>query len=209
MDPKAPVLDLDFNNSTSTGANYATTFTENGGGIPIADLDVKVTDTDDTYLKSATISLTNAEFGDTLTAGSLPAGITVDLAQWTSTKIVLSGHATIADYQTALKAIQFNNSSEDPSTTARDITVVVNDGDMNSNTAHTTVTVVAVNDAPDIHLVTSDTAAATRVETNAGLSAGGTLTVNDVDVANTVSWSVISVTTGGTTTGWAPTMRPC
>src|SRR5256885_1058071 len=39
-----------------------------------------------------------------------------------------------------------------------------------------TVTVPGCNDAPDIHLVTSDSAAATLAETNAGLTSSGTLT---------------------------------
>ncbi|TIT40378.1 MAG: type I secretion protein, partial [Mesorhizobium sp.] len=57
------------------------------------------------------------------------------------------------------------------------------------------------NDKPDIHLVTTDSAAASLTETNSPLTASGTLTVNDADVSDTVSASVTSVSLGGTTGG--------
>jgi Ca2+-binding RTX toxin-like protein len=60
----------------------------------------------------------------------------------------LSGNATLADYMQAIKNISFTNSSEDPSTVPRIITVTVTDGGNYSNVATTTVNVVAVNDAP-------------------------------------------------------------
>ncbi|MGI9276596.1 MAG: beta strand repeat-containing protein, partial [Endozoicomonas sp.] len=60
----------------------------------------------------------------------------------------LSGSASLADYQTALQAVTFENTSDNPDTTARTITVVVNDGDTNSATRTTTIAITAVNDAP-------------------------------------------------------------
>jgi Ca2+-binding RTX toxin-like protein len=62
--------------------------------------------------------------------------------------LTLSGNATLADYMQAIKNISFTNSSEDPSTVPRIITVTVTDGGNYSNVATTTVNVVAVNDAP-------------------------------------------------------------
>ena len=51
----APVLDLDANNSsTATGANYQTTFTENGAAVSIGDVDTSVTDPDNANITSAT-----------------------------------------------------------------------------------------------------------------------------------------------------------
>ncbi|MEK7351877.1 MAG: M10 family metallopeptidase C-terminal domain-containing protein, partial [Nitrospirota bacterium] len=154
----APVLDLDADNSAATAANYATTFTENGAAVAIADTDVSITDVDDTNIASASITLTNPQTGDSLAAGALPAGITLDGAS-TATHIILTGSATLADYQTALQAVTFSNSSENPDTTVRDVTVTVNDGDANSNTAHTAITVVAVNDAPVLDLDADNSAA--------------------------------------------------
>ncbi|MET3597185.1 VCBS repeat-containing protein, partial [Mesorhizobium shonense] len=67
--------------------------------------------------------------------------------------------------------------------------------------ATATVRIAGTNDAPDIHLVTSDSAAASLNETNAPLTAGGTLTVTDPDLSDTVATAVDSVSLGGTTGG--------
>ena len=58
-----PVLDLDVNNSTTTGANYLTGFTEGGPPVAIVDVDVSAPDIDNLNLASATITLTNPQAG--------------------------------------------------------------------------------------------------------------------------------------------------
>src|SRR5258705_486593 len=84
------------------------------------------------------------------------------------------------------------------------LTYTVRSTDGTASDAQTvTVTVTGTNDAPDIHLVTTDTASAGLTETNAALTAGGTLTVNDPDVSDTVTSSVFSVAASGTTPGLA------
>ena len=138
----APTLDLDGN---VAGNNYSTSFTEDGTAVAVVDTDVTITDGDDTNIESATITLTNAQTDDVLAAGSLPAGISSNLV---GNVLTLSGSATLAQYQTALQAVTFENTSENPNTTNRTITIVVNDGVENSATATTTVTVTAQNDAP-------------------------------------------------------------
>src|SRR5437764_500342 len=62
-------------------------------------------------------------------------------------------------------------------------TVQSTDNNSASDIQTVTVTITRTNDAPDIHLVTSDSAATTLAETTAALGAGGTLTVNDADVS--------------------------
>ncbi|MHC8389500.1 retention module-containing protein [Pseudomonas sp. MDT2-39-1] len=147
-----PVLDLDANNSSgATGANYNVTFTEGttGQGVSIGDTDLKITDPDSTMLTGATIVLTNRQPGDALNLGNNVNGITINANSKEGTvTLTLSGNATLADYMQQIKNISFTNSSEDPSTVPRIITVTVTDGSNYSNTATTTVNVVAVNDAP-------------------------------------------------------------
>ncbi|MBT9265421.1 LapA family giant adhesin [Pseudomonas sp. MG-9] len=147
-----PVIDLDANNSSgATGADYKVTFTENtpGAGVSIADTDLSITDPDSTLLTGATIVLTNRQDGDALNLGNSVNGITINANSTNGTvTLTLSGNATLADYMQAIKNITFTNSSEDPSTVPRIITVTVTDGGNYSNTATTTVNVVAVNDAP-------------------------------------------------------------
>ncbi|NHX00193.1 LapA family giant adhesin [Pseudomonas koreensis] len=147
-----PVIDLDANNSSgATGADYKVTFTENtpGAGVSIADTDLTITDPDSTMLTGATIVLTNRQDGDALNLGNSVNGITINANSTNGTvTLTLSGNATLADYMQAIKNISFTNSSENPSTVPRIITVTVTDGGNYSNTATTTVNVVAVNDAP-------------------------------------------------------------
>ncbi|WP_140627733.1 immunoglobulin-like domain-containing protein [Methylibium rhizosphaerae] len=187
-----PAIDLDANNSSgAAGTGYAATFTENGAAVAIADADVAITDVDSTSLTGATITLTNAQAGDVLAAGVLPAGISASVSGNT---VTLSGAASLASYQTAIRAITFTNTGENPSTTPRSISVTVTDGTSSSNTAITTVNVVAVNDAP----VNSVPAAQTTAEDSARVFSsanGNAITVADADAGSlTVTVSVTSGT---------------
>ncbi|MFK0312972.1 immunoglobulin-like domain-containing protein, partial [Pseudomonas sp. NPDC090233] len=176
----APVLDLDANDSSGkTGADYQTTFTENqpGSGVSIGDIDVSITDFDSSMLTGATVTLTNRQPGDALNLGNSVNGISIN-ANSTDGKVVLtlSGNASLADYIQAIKNITFINNSEDPSTTPRIITVTVTDGVNTSNTATTTVNVVAVNDAP-----TTTGGAVTGTEDTDLVLSWSNFNVSDVD----------------------------
>ncbi|MBX7274448.1 retention module-containing protein [Pseudomonas sp. ERGC3:01] len=146
-----PVIDLDANNSSgATGADYKTSFTEGGTGVSIADTDIKITDPDSTQLTGATVVLTNTQQGDSLNVTNV-TGITVTPTTDPATgkiTLTLTGTASLADYMQQIKNITFTNSSHDPSTTPRVITVTVTDGGNYSNVATTTINVVAVNDPP-------------------------------------------------------------
>ena len=113
VDNDPPVLDLDGDNSsTATGNDYTTTFTE-GTAVAIGDSDVSITDVDDTNIESATITLTNRPDGDTVESlsvnGGLPTGITASSYNSSTGVITLTGSATLAEYQTAIAQIQYNN----------------------------------------------------------------------------------------------------
>ena len=142
-----PVIDLDGDDSsTATGADYVTTFTEGDASpISIADLDSAITSVVATNMESATITLTNPKLGDVLSVGTMPAGINASV---TGNVVTLTGTASLADYKAAIEAVTYETLSDNPDTEARVITVVVNDGAQDSNVATTTITVVAVNDAP-------------------------------------------------------------
>jgi hypothetical protein len=170
-----PAIDLDANNSTATGTGYTATFTENGSAVAITDTDISITDVDSTTLASATVTLTNAQAGDVLAAGGMPAGITASVS---GNVVTLTGTASLAAYQTALRAITFANTSENPSTTARLINVVVNDGTSSSTAATATIQVTALNDAP----VATGTAL-TGTEDTALVFSWANFGVSDVDSA--------------------------
>ena len=139
-DDYAPVLDLDSDNSTASGNDYAVTFTEGNSGVYIADTDLSITDIDDSNIESATITINGVESGDLLNVGSLPSGITASSYDSVSGTITLSGTATLSAYQDAIRAIQYSNDGS-TTNTSRSIDVVVNDGDNNSAVATTDVTI--------------------------------------------------------------------
>ncbi|MCO4784063.1 MAG: hypothetical protein KC646_17170 [Candidatus Cloacimonetes bacterium] len=184
----APVLDLDGDNSsTSTNADYQTTFTEGPGSatgtaVAIADTDISITDVDDSNIESAVITLTNTKTGDVFDTSAI-VGLTVTPStSGDDTIITLTGSKTLAEYQTAIKAITFANTNEDMDAADRIVTVVVNDGNINSNTATTTITVVPVNDVP----VANNVAATVDKDESVAI----TLTGSDVD--STVSHFKVS-----------------
>ena len=56
--------------------------------------------------------------------------------------------ATLAQWQAALRAVTYSNSSDNPSVAVRTVSYTVNDGAANSNTVTSSINVTAVNDAP-------------------------------------------------------------
>ena len=140
-----PVLDLDANNSNGGGSDYTATATGGGPGIPIADTDVSITDADSTTIQSARITIgINKQPSDLLSiAGTLPAGITASSYNSSTGVLTLSGAASRANYQTALRQVVYSSPDTTPFTGDRIITVTVNDGTLNSNTATTYMHVVA------------------------------------------------------------------
>jgi T1SS-143 domain-containing protein len=207
-----PVLDLDANNSSGTaGANFTTSYTENAVPVSIGDADVSITDIDSTTLTGATITLTNAQAGDVLTAGTMPSGITASVV---GNVVTLSGIGSLADYQTAIRAITFANASENPNTTPRNITVVVRDGTLTSNTATTTINVVAVNDAPTIGPASASVSeeglpggqpdTSGTVDTTDSAVVTGTIPITDVDGPSTTV-TLMAPAPGLTASGFAVT----
>jgi hypothetical protein len=92
----------------------------------------------------------------------------------------------VANYQTALRSITYNNSSDTPNTAVRTVTFVVNDGGLNSNTASRTITVTAVNDAP----VVTATAGSMAYTENGTSLLDSLITATDVDSANLSSATI-------------------
>ena len=144
-----------------------------------------ITNVNNTNIASATITLSNRLDGDTIESlsvnSALPAGITASSYNQGTGTITLTGSATLADYQTAIAQIEYNNTSTNPNTTARSVTVKVNDGNSDSNTGTTTINIIATNSPPVVNssAITVDEASQ---DTGLGLTAptdadGDTLTI--------------------------------
>ncbi|TFG38307.1 MAG: DUF4347 domain-containing protein, partial [Candidatus Aminicenantes bacterium] len=138
--------------ANTTDNNWTATYTENGPAVSIADIDSSIFDGDSANMQGAAITLTNQTSGDRLlvngsvaASGTLASGIA-----WTrtDTSVSFSGSFTKAQYADAIEFVQFENTTENPSTTPRVINVTVNDGTVDSNVAVTTINVTAVNDEP-------------------------------------------------------------
>lgn len=106
-----------------------------------------VADVDDANLASASVTIATPAIGDRLVFTN-QNGITGSFSAGTLT---LSGSATKASYQAALRSVGYQSTNEDPDQTQRTITYRVDDGDTanhQSNPVTRAVDVVATNDAP-------------------------------------------------------------
>jgi hypothetical protein len=139
----APTLDLDSNNSTAPGTGFAATVLNNGSSVQIVDADVRVTDSDTALIHSATVSITDVQIGDYLTAVGLPAGITPALFDSITGVLVLEGAASLADYQQALRGVAFGTTADATGGSARVIEITINDGTANSNVALSQINVAS------------------------------------------------------------------
>jgi T1SS-143 domain-containing protein len=173
--------------------DHSANYTENGTAISIAAVGPTIADTDDTIIKSAKIVLTNAKAGDVLADGGVPAGISfaLDATVVGVITVTLTGNASLADYQAAIKAVTYQNGSDNPSVVDRIIDVTVTDAHDNvSNTATTTIHVTAVNDAP-----TTDNVSTPGLEGASSIA----ITLAGGDADGTVnSFQINSLPSGGT-----------
>lgn len=170
-----PFLDL---NGHGGGTSFFATFNEDGPAVVIVDTDLSIVDVDHTTMFSASAAITNLTDGtaELLAATTGGTNITTNYNDLTGV-ITLTGTDTITNYQTVLRSLAYNNTSQNPTTTARLIEIMVNDGTDDSNVTTSIVTINASNDPPVL-------------ETNAGLivNEGATavitklrLNVTDVD----------------------------
>nr|WP_246345176.1 Ig-like domain-containing protein [Conexibacter arvalis] len=160
-----------------TLAGGAVAYTENDPATAI-DATLTVADADSPSLAGATVRIAGglAAAEDVLEAtAALPGGITTSYDAATGT-LRLIGTASVADYETALRAIGYRNTSDAPSTDDRAVEVVATDtGGESSAVASRAVTVTAVNDGP----VASDDAHETDAGTVLNVPAPGVLANDD------------------------------
>lgn len=170
-----------------TLSTVAVEFTENNPVGIMADL--VVTDVDSATLTSATISITsNFVAGEDQLAFTNMLGITGNYNAATGV-LSLSGTASLADYQTALRSIAYFNPSDNPTSAARQFQVVVSDGATSSVAVTRSININAVNDAPTISSISNQTI---NEDTVLGPLA---FTVNDSDSSSLI---VSAATSDGT-----------
>ncbi|WP_236632959.1 LamG-like jellyroll fold domain-containing protein [Endozoicomonas elysicola] len=127
----------------------ALNYTANGD-LRIIDGDLTLTDVDSTTLQSATVQITgNYSSSEDILAFTDQNGIT---GSWDSANgtLTLSGSATLADYETALESVSYQNTANDRSTAQRTLSITVNDGTDDSTAATTAINVSQYNQVPGI-----------------------------------------------------------
>ncbi len=155
----APTLDLDADDSAASGLNFGTTWSEDGGPVVIVDGDATLVDPDSTNLSSLTVAITNQLDGSAELLSATTGGTNISASYDSGTGVLtLSGSDTVANYLTVLKTVTYENTSDAPSTTARNITFVADDGVNSSPIATTTVTMIGVNDDPVLTIPAGTTA---------------------------------------------------
>ena len=141
------VFSLSLPTVTVTPSGSSATFTPGGSAVTI-DSGISVTSSD-TDLTGAAVQINNEQSGDSLNFTN-EFGITGSYNSGTGT-LTLSGTATVAQYQLALQSITFSTTSS--SATARSLTVVAEDGGVDSSSAAEQVNIAIV---PNLEITTSD-----------------------------------------------------
>ncbi|UPJ25673.1 VCBS domain-containing protein [Bradyrhizobium sp. CW1] len=139
------------NDAPVLNANGGTlSYTENQAATAI-DTVLTASDVDSTNLTGATVSITtNFASGQDVLGFTNQNGITGSYNAGTGV-LTLTGSATVANYQAALRSVTYSSSSDNPSGATRTISYQVDDGagaNHASNIATSTVAVTPVNDAP-------------------------------------------------------------
>ncbi len=198
------VVTVNSLNSTPvlTTSVESTSFTE--GTAAVIDNGIVVTDANDVTLASAIVSITSGfNSGEDILSftndGSTMGNISGIYNAATGILSLTSNEASasVGQWQAALRAITYDNSSITPNTTNRVISFVVNDGTDNSNVATKTVTVTAVYNAPTISVANAP------ISINQGESYNYTPIVTNpennnlaFDAVNLPDWLTVDVTTG-------------
>jgi hypothetical protein len=154
---------------------------------------ITISDLDDLFLDSAIIRLTtnylSSEDRLTFTNTIFITGVFN-----TATGILkLTGSATLANYETALKSVKYQNINDDnPSELQRTVTFRVHDGDNYSNTVSRNITVTGVNDAPVLSAI--EGTAASYTENAPPVNLTSVINITDVDDANIESAEIRIIT---------------
>ncbi|MDF3932364.1 DUF4347 domain-containing protein [Pseudomonas citronellolis] len=189
--------------NSASGGSAAFVESSSGVSTPVAvDSGFTVSDADNTTLASAKVSVTGNFHSDqdvlgftntsSSTFGNIVASYNAGNGELTLTSS--NATATLAQWQAALRAVTYTNSSGEPNTATRTLSFVTNDGASDSNTVTRTLTVTAVNttpvvttDAGSAAFVAGDNVASTPVAIDSGL------TISDPD-NTTLSSATVSIT---------------
>lgn len=121
-----------------------------GGSATYADDAVSIGDVDSATMSGATVAIVgNYHSSEDSLQFTNQNGITGSWSSGTGV-LTLTGTASIADYQAALRSVKYYNSNTDPNTDIRTLHFTVNDGTEDSNYTSRDVVFSAENEPPEI-----------------------------------------------------------
>lgn len=152
---------------------------QSSAGPAIMTASLSVADIDDVNLVGAQIAITtNFAAGQDILAFAPQSGITGSY-QAGAGILTLTGTASAANYQAALRSVTYQNSSGDPSQTTRTVTFTVNDGDANSVGAVRQIQVTKINVPPALTGI--DATVLPYVENGSPVIIAPTIAIADTD----------------------------
>ncbi|MEA2138176.1 MAG: hypothetical protein QOG56_1326, partial [Solirubrobacteraceae bacterium] len=163
-------------------------------GDPAIALDAGLVLSDpDSQITGATVQITNnhAIPQDVLALASPPAGIAAAYDS-AAGRLTLSGTATVAAYQAALRAVTYRNSSSNPTTSARTVTFLASDASSTSAPATRGLTVNSTDNAPD---VANSPGSLVYLENFPAMAIDTAIAITDLDSAN-LTGATVQITTG-------------
>lgn len=122
-------------------------YDENGPAVPVSS-SITVQDFDSPAIKSARVRITDNYCPGEDTLSFTGTGSITDTWNPDSGVMILAGGDPPANYQAALRAVKYENSSDTPETAARTVTFSVNDEEGGSNVVTRDIAILAVNDQP-------------------------------------------------------------
>jgi hypothetical protein len=171
---------------TPTGS--ALSYNENAGPVPV-DPAITATDADSATLSGATVAITGS-FSSAEDSLSFTDQSGITGSYDSNGTLTLSGTASVADYEAALRSVTYENTSDNPSTDTRTVTFQADDGAAVNNQSDPVtrdVSITPVNDAP---VVTTSDGSTSYTWGDPATTIDSGLTVGDVDDASIESAQV-------------------
>lgn len=178
-----------FPATTRPALNYV-----NGAASAIIDDAITVADVDSAYVMSGSVIISsNFVSAEDSLLFTDQNGI---VGSYSSGTLRLTGSASLAHYQTALRSVRYANNDATPTTSTRTITFTVTDASGGqSNSTYRTVTFTATNNPP---VITEGASVSVTMDQNATPTAFSlTLNATDADY-HSVEWSVSTPASNGT-----------
>ncbi len=154
---------------------------------------ITISDLDDLLLDSAIIRLTTNYVSSEDRLIFTNTIFITGVFNITTGILKLTGTTSLANYQTALRSVRYQNLNNDnPSELQRTVTFRVHDGDNYSNTVSRNITVTAANDAPVLSAI--EGTAASYTENAAPVTITSVINITDVDDVNMESATIQIIT---------------